>query len=147
MDHPSQVIPPDQRSAPLHVIGVSVTVLSSGDGHDTPRITHQRGPEGAGPPPHSHPWSESFYVTQGQVLFTCNGETQTCLPGTSVNIPGGSVHAFSFGPGGGEMVEITGNNSKAIAMFSALDRDIPPGPPDLAKVVGVIGAYDVAIHL
>jgi hypothetical protein len=64
-----------------------------------------------------------------------------------VNIPAGTVHAFSFGEGGGEMLEITTSNSKAISMFSALDHEIPSGPPDVPKVIEVAGEYDVKFHL
>jgi hypothetical protein len=31
-------------------------------------------------------------------------------------------------------------------MFSALDREIPPGPPDVSKVAQVGGKYGLAIH-
>lgn len=64
-----------------------------------------------------------------------------------MNIPAGTVHAFSFGEGGGEMLEITTSNSKAISMFSALDHEIPSGPPDVPKVIEVAGEYDVKFHL
>ena len=45
------------------------------------------------------------------------------------------------------MIEITASNSKAISMFSALDCEIPPGPPDVTKVIEVAGEYDVKLHL
>ena len=137
----------DDRSQPLNVVGVAVTVLPSGQEKVTPKITHQSGSEGAGPPPHSHPWSESFYVIKGQVLFTVDGMTTTCLPGTFVHVPSDTIHAFSFGPGGGEMLEITDHKSKAISMFTALDSALAPGPPDVPKVVEIAGHYDCAIHL
>jgi quercetin dioxygenase-like cupin family protein len=95
------VTTPSGRSAPLNVIGVGVTVLLSAESKESPKITLQCGDEGAGPPPHSHPWSESFYVTKGQVLFTCSEQIVTCTPGSFVHVPGGTVHAFQFGPGGG----------------------------------------------
>lgn len=147
MNQHQLVVTPNDRSMPLNVIGVTVTVLVSDDASKAPKITLQSGGEGAGPPPHSHPWDESFYVTKGQVQFTCGGQTSTCLPGTLVHVPGGTVHAFSFGPGGGEMLEVTAKEGKAIQMFSALDREIPPGPPDVPKVVEVAGRYGVTFHL
>lgn len=85
-------------------------------------------------------------MTSGQVRFTCDGRTTTCLAGTLVHVPAGTVHAFHFGPGGGEMLEVTGGGSRAIEMFSALDREIPPGPLDVPKVVQVAGRYGVAFH-
>lgn len=141
------VVKPGGQSAVLDVIGVKVAVLVSDTASKAQQITLQSGGEGVGPPPHSHGWDESFYVTKGQVLFTCSGQATTCLAGTLVHIPAGTVHAFSFGPGGGEMLEITGTGSKAIEMFRALDRQIPPGPPDVPKVVQVAGEYGVAFHL
>ena len=91
------------------------------------QITVQTGDEGTGPPPHSHDWDESFYVTKGHVEFTCTSETVMCAAGTLVDVPAGTVHAFSYGLGGGEMLEITGRRRNAVSMFAALDREIPSG--------------------
>jgi quercetin dioxygenase-like cupin family protein len=107
------VVKPGDRSPALSVLGVNVTVLVSDADSHVQQITHQSGDEGAGPPPHSHDWDESFYVIKGQVQFNCDGQTTTCLSGTLVHLPAGTIHAFSFGPGGGEMLEITGVGSNA----------------------------------
>ena len=141
------ILKPDDRSPALNVVGVKVTVLVSDKDSQAQQITLQSGDEGAGPPPHSHHWDESFYVTRGQVRFTCNGETTTCLAGTLVHVPAGTIHAFSFGPGGGEMVEMTGAGSKAVQMFTALDREVTPGPLDVPKMVQVASEYGLAFHL
>ncbi len=147
MSHKEKIITPSNRNAALNVIGVDVTVLVNDNDSVAQKITLQSGEEGAGPPPHNHPWDESFYVTKGKVQFTCNGQTTSCHEGTLVHVPAGTIHAFCFGEGGGEMIEITASNSKAIQMFSALDREIPPGPPDVPKVIEVVGEYDVKLHL
>jgi quercetin dioxygenase-like cupin family protein len=141
------VITPADRQAPLSVLGTQVTVLTSGTISGDQRITLQTGPEGTGPPPHSHDWDESFFVTGGLVQFTCAGETTMCATGAFVHVPAGTVHAFAYGPGGGEIIEITGRRSQAIEMFSALAREMPPGPPDLAKAVQVLGDNGVRVHL
>jgi quercetin dioxygenase-like cupin family protein len=138
---------PSDRAPALSVVGIKISVLVSDAVSSNQQITHQSGDEGAGPPPHSHPWEESFYVTKGEVQFTCGDQTTMCITGTLVHVPAGTVHAFSFGPGGGEMLEITGAGSKAIQMFSALDREIPPGPPDIPKVVQVAGKYGLTFHI
>lgn len=141
------ILKPDDRSPALNVVGIKVTVLVSDKDSQAQQITLQSGDEGAGPPPHSHDWDESFYVTRGQVQFTCNGHTTRCLAGTLVHVPAGTIHAFRFGPGGGEMLEVTGAGSKAVQMFTALDREMPPGPLDVPKVVQVASAYGLAFHL
>lgn len=141
------IVKPSDRSPALNVVGVKVTVLVSDKDSQAQQITLQSGDEGAGPPPHSHDWDESFYVTKGQVQFTCSGQTTMCLAGTLVHVPAGSIHAFSFGPGGGEMLEVTGAGSKAVQMFTALDREIPQGPLDVPKVVQVAAEYGLAFHM
>jgi len=67
MSHKEKIITPSNRNAALNVIGVDVTVLINDDDSVAQKITLQSGEEGAGPPPHSHPWEESFYVTKGKV--------------------------------------------------------------------------------
>src|SRR5262247_611054 len=140
------ILKPNDRKPALNVIGTKVTVLASESDIEDQQITVKSGDEGTGPPPHSHDWDETFYVTQGQVVFTCAGETTRCAAGTLVHVPAGTVHAFQYGPGGGEMLEITGKRSNAVPMFTAMDREIPPGPPDVAKVVQVLGQNGVNVR-
>lgn len=141
------VLTPGDRKPGLNVIGTKITVLASGPDIEDQQITLQSGDEGMGPPPHSHGWDESFYVTKGQIEFTCGGQTAMCSAGTLVHVPAGTVHAFRYGPGGGEMLEITGKRSSAVTMFTALDREIPPGPPEVAKVIQVLGEYGGKVHV
>ena len=89
------VIKPADRETALNVLGTQVTVLASGDDLSDQRITLQAGGEGTGSPTHSHDWDKSFYVSGGQVQFTCGGETSMCVAGTFVHIPPGTVHSFS----------------------------------------------------
>ncbi|WP_166265592.1 cupin domain-containing protein [Marinobacter caseinilyticus] len=141
------IVKPGDRNAALCVVGINVTVLVSAADSKSQQVTLQSGDEGAGPPPHSHDWDETFYVMSGDVKFTCAGETTVCEPGTLVHIPAGTVHAFSYGADGGEMLEVTGMGSNAVEMFTALDREIPPGPLDVSKVVRVAGEYGVTVQL
>jgi len=147
MEQEALIVPPGERSPALNVIGVQITFLVPDAVSAQQKLTLQAGDEGAGPPPHSHPWDESFFVTRGQVNFSCGGRTTHCTPGTLVHVPAGTVHAFRFGPGGGEMLEVTGADSQAIEMFSALNREIPPGPPEVAQVIRVAGEYGLKVHL
>ena len=54
---------------PLNVVGEHITVLASGAQTGSYEVFRQAGPEGSGPPPHRHPWDESFYVTRGEIAF------------------------------------------------------------------------------
>lgn len=132
-------------AAPLRVIGVNITVLASREQTGSHEVTLQEGPEGAGPPPHSHGWDESFYVLRGSVDCLVDGQPVRGTAGSFVHVPAGTLHAFQFGPGGGAMLEIAGQGASATAMFRKLDQEIPPGPPDLPRVVGILRDHGVSV--
>lgn len=132
------VLRPDQHESALNVIGTQVTVLASNTATQSYGVTLQQGEEGTGPPPHSHDWDEAFYVLKGEVNFRCEGKAYDCSAGTLVHVPGGTVHAFSYGSGGGQMLEITGAGALATQLFTAIDNEIPLGPPDVAKLLDVL---------
>ena len=67
------------------------------------------------------------------------------VPGTLVHLPAGTVHGFRYGAGGGEMLEITGQGSLASKMFTAIDEEIPPGPPDIREIVEVLKRNGVTV--
>ncbi|MFO1329568.1 MAG: cupin domain-containing protein [Rubrivivax sp.] len=139
------VTTPEQRAAPLDVVGIAVTVLAPNTRTGSYEITLQEGPEGAGPPPHSHPWDESFYVTGGTVLFSAGGADQWAGPGTLVHVPAGTVHAFRFGAGGGGMVEISGAGGQATRLFTSVAREVPEGAANLPGLLGVMQRHGVAV--
>src|ERR1019366_7597016 len=96
----------DTTTAPraLNIVGEQVAVLVSGAQTGSYEIFHQAGPEGSGPPPHSHPWDEAFYVIGGEIAFGVDDRELVARPGTLVHLPAGTTHWFRFGQGGGEMV-------------------------------------------
>ena len=91
-----------------------------------------------GPPPHRHDWDEAFYVLKGEIHFLCDGTTYACNAGTFVHVPQGTLHGFRYGRDGGQMLEITGPGALAAQMFTAIDKEIPPGPPDVPKLLDVL---------
>lgn len=139
------VLRPDQHERALNVVGTQVTVLASNAETQSYGITLQQGEEGTGPPPHSHDWDEAFYILKGVVHFVCAGDEHACSAGTLVHVPRGTVHAFSYGSGGGQMLEITGAGALAAQMFTAVDNEIPTGPPDVAKLLDVLERNGVTV--
>lgn len=139
------VLTPDQQPRALNVAGTKVTVLAANSVAQSYGITLQRGDEGTGPPPHSHGWDEAFYVLGGEIRFLCDGQTQVCRPGTLVHIPRGTVHGFQYGAGGGQMLEITGENALATQMFTAVDRARPVGATDIPKLLDVLARNGVTV--
>ena len=139
------VLQPDQHEPALNVVGTEVTVLASNAATQSYGVTLQQGDEGTGPPPHSHDWDECFYVLNGRVQFFCEGRSHVCPAGTLVHVPGGTIHGFQYGPGGGQMIELTGQGALATEMFNAVDKEIPAGPPDIPKLLGVLSRNGVTV--
>jgi len=132
------VIAPSDYPPALDIVGEHVTVLASGEATGGYEIFLQRGPEGSGPPPHSHPWDESFFVTKGAIDFGIDDESTTALAGTLVHLPAGTVHWFRFGKGGAEMLSMT-SRLGASKFFTDTAREVAPVDPDLGKL-GEVGA-------
>jgi quercetin dioxygenase-like cupin family protein len=138
------VVTPKNYPHPLNVVGEHITVLASGEATEGYEIFLQEGPEGSGPPPHCHPWDESFYVAKGEIEFGIEKEIFIAAPGTLVHLPAGSTHWFRFGKGGGQMVSMTGRLG-ASRMFADIDREISPDRPDLGMLVGVGARHGLTV--
>jgi quercetin dioxygenase-like cupin family protein len=117
--------------------GEKITVLASNAVTHGYEIFLQQGVEGSGPPPHGHDWDEAFYVVKGQVEIHYGDKTVLAEPGTVVHLPAGTVHSFRFGAGGGEMISVTDARSRASQLFTNIDKEIAPGPPDVPKLIAV----------
>ena len=139
------VVTPEDYPRALDVLGVQTTVLAPNTATHGYEVTLQEGDEGVGPPPHSHPWDESFFVMRGKVEFSCAGKTVVAQAGTLVHVPAGTVHAFRFGSGGAAMIEFSGAGGSATKMFTQVAQDFPPGPPDVPKLIGILQNHGVTI--
>ena len=138
------VVTADQASRPLNVVGEKITVLASGAQTGGYEIFLQVGPEGSGPPPHNHPWDESFYVIKGEIAFGIGDSERVASAGTLVHLPAGTTHWFRFGKGGGEMLSVTSRES-ASRMFTDFDREISPERPDLSKLAEIGARYGLDV--
>ena len=138
------VVSPKDYPRALNVVGEHITVLAAGAATGSYEIFLQEGPEGTGPPPHSHPWDESFFVTRGEVDFSIGGAGQTALTGTLVHLPAGTLHAFRFRAGGGTMISMT-SRLGASSLFAELDREIAPEKPDIGKLVAIAGQHGLTV--
>jgi len=139
------VVTPRDYDPPLDVLGARLTVLASNAATHSYEITRARADAGMGPPPHSHNWDESFFVLAGEVEFTCSCKTAVCPPGTLVHVPAGTVHSVRCVTDGCDMLELSGQGGRATQMFKALSREIAPGPPDVPKLLEVLGRSGVTV--
>lgn len=133
-------------SRPLNIVGEQLTILASGAQTGSYEIFHQAGPEGSGPPPHSHPWDEAFYVIKGDIAFGLGDRELVAHAGTLVHLPAGTTHWFRFGAGGGEMVSMTSREG-ASHMFTDFDREISPENPDLGRLIALGQPYGLVVPL
>ena len=120
----ARLIRPAERSEALHLAGVDITPLVSADQSADYEIGVISGKEGHGPPPHSHPWDETYFVLHGQVVFGVGRDEQTFEAGGLVHVPAGERHWFRFDQPG-ETLVVTGGH-RAFAMFKRL-ADVPEG--------------------
>lgn len=139
------VVPADQAPAALKVVGEEITVLASAAQTGSYEIFRQRGPGGSGPPPHSHPWDEAFYVLEGQIHIGVGDDQEVVASaGTLVHVPGGTRHWFRFGPDGGAMISVT-SQAGASAFFTQVDAEVSPADPDLGTLVGIANAHGLTV--
>ena len=138
------VVTSEGAGRPFDIVGEKITLLASGRQTGGYEIFRQSGPEGSGPPPHDHPWDESFYVIEGRVTFGYGDNEMIAAPGTLVHLPAGTTHWFRFGAGGGEMISMTSREA-ASQMFADFDREISPDNPDLAKLNEIGGRYGMKV--
>lgn len=138
------VVTPATRPAPLNLVGEQITVLAPGSRTGGYEIFRQAGPEGSGPPPHCHPWDESFYVVSGNVAFGVGDQEMIAEPGTLVHLPTGTMHWFRFGKGGGEMISMTSREA-ASHFFTDVHRTISPEAPDLPKLIQVANKHGLTM--
>jgi quercetin dioxygenase-like cupin family protein len=119
------VVTPATRPAPVNVVGEQITVLAPGSRTGSYEIFRQAGPEGSGPPPHCHPWDESFHVVSGNIAFGVGDKDMIAEPGTLVHLPAGTMQWFRFGAGGGEVISMTSREA-AWHFFTDVDRANSP---------------------
>lgn len=139
------VVAPADYPPTLAIVGEHATVLASGEQTGGYEVFLQGGPEGSGPPPHSHPWDESFFVIEGRVDFGIGAEVSTATAGTFVHLPAGTAHWFRFGAGGGTMLSMT-SRLGASRMFADMAREIAPVDPDLGQLTAVGARHGLKIE-
>lgn len=108
-------------------------------------------PAGMGPPPHTHPGSESVYVIEGTLRYHIDGETYEGGPGSFFHIPAEVVENFepqtdcrllvTYAPGGIEAFF-------AEAGEPAARHEVPPAPtepPDIERLTEIGRKYGMDI--
>jgi quercetin dioxygenase-like cupin family protein len=111
-------------------------------------------PPGGGPPPHYHTREEeSFYVLEGEVTFMVDGKLLIGTPGTFVQVPRGTPHAFknnSAAPVRMLILCAPAGFDKFMAEFAVElpSPDAPPVPPssgEIEKLLALAPNYGIVM--
>lgn len=125
------------EGARLRVVGDIVRVLATGaqtgGGYE---IFELEGPEGSGPPPHSHPWAEAYVVIDGEADIYLDGARLDAKPGSFFHIPAGTIHGYRIRSASAKFVVIT-SPAGASRFFTELDAETGGSCEDMGKIVAV----------
>ena len=149
----SVVRPAGQGEAYWVLGGLYEVLVSSEETGGSSTIMQMTVPEGAGPPPHTHPGSEFVYVLDGTVTFQVDGEAHESGPGSAVYFPAGTLETFQ--PSGTAKLLVVyepGGIEKFFAEVGepAPGRELPPppeAPPDLERIARLAEQYGMQMQL
>jgi len=142
------VVQPEDRADPLHVVASDkIWVLASKEATQGYEVFLQEGLPGSGPRSHSHDWDETFFVIDGDLTFSINGEEMTAKAGTFVHLPAGTLHEFKIGKNGAKMISITGAGSNASSLFSELAAENSKDSPSQKNLIEIIARNGMHITL
>lgn len=111
-------------------------------------------PPGGGPPSHHHTREEeSFYVLEGEIVFTVEDRRVVGTPGTFVQIPRGTWHAFkneSTAPVRMLIQCVPAGFDRFMAEFatelpSPAADPLPPSPAEIEKLIQLAPAYGIVL--
>jgi quercetin dioxygenase-like cupin family protein len=127
----------------LQVLQDNLRVLATGsDTEGAYEVFELTGPFNSGPPPHYHPWGESFFILEGEVEILVGDTQEVATAGCFARVPGGHVHTYRIvSPTARFLVMTQGSN--ASKFFTDMDREIDPQALDLDKVIAVAARHHV----
>ncbi len=153
--NPTINTPPKGRT--LAVVGDVYRFLATGDDTNGQYALFEAlvGP-GGGPPPHVHSREEEgFYVLEGEITFTINGERVVAKAGTFSNMPVGTPHSFkneshksakmliSVAPAGLEKMFF----EVGLSLPEGATTALPPTKEEIEKLLAVAPNYGIEIKL
>lgn len=112
-------------------------------------------PPGGGPPPHSHGREEeSFYILEGEITFTVNGQQIVAGAGTFANMPIGSLHCFKNASDKMARMIISVAPAGLENMFFEIGKPLaagespqPPSQAEIEKLLALAPSYGVEIRV
>jgi quercetin dioxygenase-like cupin family protein len=123
---------------PLRVVSDVVRPLVGVDASGAYEMFVVEGPTQMGPPPHKHPWAESYIVLQGELaILVGDDQWRNVGPAHAVHVPGNVLHTFRVVAEGTRFAVVTGAGAERF--FREVDAEVPALPegfPTLLEVAG-----------
>jgi mannose-6-phosphate isomerase-like protein (cupin superfamily) len=147
--------PPQGRT--VAVVGDLYRFLATGDDTNGKYALFEAlvGP-GGGPPPHVHSREEEgFYILEGQITFTINGERVVATAGMFANMPVGTPHSFknegskpakmmiSVAPAGLEKMFF----EVGVPLADGATTALPPTKEEIERLLAIAPKYGIEIKL
>ncbi len=153
--NPVSNTPPQGRT--IAVVGDVYRFLATGDDTNGKyALWEALVPPGGGPPPHVHSREEEgFYVLEGEITFTVNGERVVATAGTFANMPVGTPHSFKNESNKPVRMLISVAPAGLEKMFFEVGVPLPEGtttasPPtkdEIEKLLATAPGYGITILL
>ena len=120
---------------PLNVLGMPLTMLcEASETQGNWSLFEEDVPLGMGPPPHRHDWDEAYYILDGEVDFSIDGETVTSRQGDFNYLPRGTIHGFKGASEVPARVLIFASPAHGSEFFHDINEQVRKIPDDLAKM-------------
>jgi quercetin dioxygenase-like cupin family protein len=145
-DETGLIVPPGQGrplELPNNVGAVKVGADETGGRYALVEFSMSPGPV-AGPPAHTHPHTEAFYVLEGSMEFLVGDRRIRLEAGGCAVVPGGRVHTFAnvgTGPARYLVLLSPAGYEGYFAELTALLRESPGAPPDRERVAAIARRY------
>ena len=101
---------------------------------------------GGGPPLHTHPWDEAFYILEGEVEIQTGKQTIVATPGYFINIPGETAHAFKILSPSARFIALV-SPAEASEFYEEMGRFASTAPPDMGKFQAIADKHGVRLIL
>ncbi|KOP24622.1 hypothetical protein AMR41_19740 [Hapalosiphon sp. MRB220] len=98
--------------------------------------------ENNGPPLHTHPWEEAFYILEGELELQVGTEKIVATPGFFVNIPENTAHAFKVNSAFAKFLVLIAPE-KAKTFYEEMGDVANSLPPNMEKIQPILDKYEL----
>jgi quercetin dioxygenase-like cupin family protein len=128
----------------FQMVNLTFTQKISSDNTQGAWVMHEiSGSVGEGAPLHSHPWTETFYILDGEVEVQVGNRKATATPGTLMYVPENVAHSFRISSPTSRMLEII--PASAEGFYRETGEKVPTLPLDLEVFQAVCKKYNVRL--